>query len=87
MKITNFSPDVHSYAEFIVAHNAQFDRAFIAGMFPVSTYKYWLCSISGIDWYGKGFKSRGLQSLLRDHGLQPTQAHRAGSDVLTAGKV
>lgn len=71
-------------AEFIVAHNAKFDRAFVAGLFPVSNQKNWLCSMSGIDWYGKGFRSRGLQNLLRDHDIQPPQAHRAESDVLAA---
>lgn len=71
-------------AEFIVAHNAQFDQAFVAGLFPVSMHKPWLCSMSGIDWYGKGFRSRGLQNLLRDHDIHPPQAHRAESDVLAA---
>lgn len=71
-------------AEFIVAHNAKFDCGFVTKLFPVSTQKPWLCSMSGIDWYGKGYCSRGLQNLLRDHGIRVRRAHRAESDVLAA---
>lgn len=71
-------------AEFIVAHNAPFDRGFVTRLFPASTQKTWLCSMSGIDWYGKGYRSRGLQNLLRDHGINVSMAHRAESDVHAA---
>lgn len=69
-------------AEFIVAHNAPFDRGFVTRLFPVSSHKHWLCSMSGINWKGKGFASRGLQNLLRDHGITAGRAHRAEDDVL-----
>jgi DNA polymerase III subunit epsilon len=74
---------LHS-AEFIVAHNAPFDRGFVTRLFPVSKQKTWLCSMSGVDWYGKGFASRGLQNLLRDHGICVRRAHRAEDDVRAA---
>ena len=72
---------LHS-AEFVVAHNAPFDRGFLARIFPVSSRKLWLCSMSGINWKGKGFPSRGLQNLLRAHGISAGRAHRAEDDVL-----
>jgi DNA polymerase-3 subunit epsilon len=68
--------------EFIVAHNARFDRGFVEKLFSVSKQKPWLCSMSGIDWYGRGFPSRGLQNLLRAHGITTARAHRAEDDVL-----
>ncbi|MDW7649732.1 MAG: exonuclease domain-containing protein [Bacillota bacterium] len=69
-------------AEFIVAHNAPFDKGFVTRLFPLTRQKNWLCSMSGINWKGKGFASRGLQNLLRDHGIAAGRAHRAEDDVL-----
>lgn len=71
-------------SEFIVAHNAKFDCGFVTKLFPVSNQKAWLCSMSGIDWHGKGYGSRSLQNLLRDHGIRVRRAHRAENDVLAA---
>ena len=74
-------------AEFIVAHNAPFDKGFVTRLFPVSGQKTWLCSMSGINWKGRGFASRGLQNLLRDHGITIDRAHRAEDDVLATLKL
>jgi len=71
-------------ADFIVAHNARFDRSFVSKLFPSSGKKQWLCSMSGVDWYGKGFSSRGLQNLLQSHGICIKRAHRAEDDVQAA---
>lgn len=67
-------------AEFIVAHNASFDRGFVERMYEISKDKPWYCSMAGIDWKGKGFYSKGLNNLARDHKLKG-QTHRADSDV------
>lgn len=71
-------------AEFIVAHNATFDRGFIKRLLKNSIKKPWLCSMSGIDWKGRGFVSRSLQSLLREHGIDVDRGHRADEDVRSA---
>jgi len=69
-------------AEFIVAHNAGFDRAFVQKEFPRARHKTWLCSLQGINWGKRGFSSRGLQNLLQGHGIKIERAHRAENDVL-----
>jgi DNA polymerase III subunit epsilon len=68
-------------AEFLIAHNASFDRGFMIRMFQACSGKQWLCSMNGINWKGKGFTSRGLQNLLRDHGIKVKRSHRARDDV------
>src|SRR5690606_18833404 len=71
-------------AEFLVAHNAPFDRSFVARLYPHASAKVWLCSMRGIDWRGRGFYSRGLQSLLRAHRIDVARAHRGEDDVKAA---
>lgn len=69
-------------ADFLLAHNASFDRGFLTRMFPHAGEKTWYCSMSGIDWKKKGFPSRGLQDLLYRHGIVVQRAHRARDDVM-----
>lgn len=71
-------------AEFMVAHNATFDRGFVSRLFNACSSKPWLCSMRGIDWKRKGFNSRALQNLLREHGIKVDKAHRAEDDVKAA---
>lgn len=68
-------------AEFYIAHNAQFDSSFVRRLFPIAAAKPWLCSMTGINWYRKGFHSRGLQNLLTYHQIEAGLAHRADADV------
>lgn len=73
-----------SRADILIAHNAKFDRGFVQRLFPEVAKKPWYCSMSGIDWYGKGFRSKGLQQLLRAHRIRPGKAHRALDDAKAA---
>lgn len=71
-------------ANFLVAHNASFDRGFVTGLFPLAGSKQWICSMNDINWRAKGFGSKSLQNLLHDHGIRPSEAHRAADDVRSA---
>lgn len=70
-----------SQAEFLVSHNAAFDCAFLARLFPMVLQKPWLCSMNGVAWYRRGHTSKSLAALLRDHGVPMTNAHRALDDA------
>ncbi|MGM0653465.1 MAG: exonuclease domain-containing protein [Bacillota bacterium] len=66
-------------ADFLVAHNASFDKGFVTKLFPSAKAKPWHCSMSDIWWSGSG--SRALQALLEEHDIIPDQQHRALADV------
>lgn len=68
-------------AEFLVAHNASFDRAFVEKLVPQTKEKHWYCSMNGVPWKRLGFVSKGLQRLLADHGIRVNRAHRGLDDV------
>jgi DNA polymerase-3 subunit epsilon len=69
-----------SEAQFVVAHNAKFDRGFVDRKSRLTPSRVWLCSASQVDWRGKGFKSGRLQELTFALGIRH-QAHRAMGDV------
>lgn len=73
-----------SRAEFMIAHNASFDRGFLRVLYPQVTKLPWICSMRGVDWRGRGFPSRGLQSLLRYHHIEVRRSHRGEDDVEAA---
>lgn len=74
-------------AEFLIAHNAAFDRGFVERLFYISALKPWYCSMSDIDWKGKGFSSRSLQNLLTAHGIKTSRVHRAYEDAKASLKL
>ena len=67
-------------ADFIVAHNARFDRPFVERRFPQRPGLAWCCSCHDVDWPGHGFDGRGLGWLLAQCG-QFHKGHRAAADV------
>jgi DNA polymerase-3 subunit epsilon len=66
-------------ADFIVAHNAGFDRPFVEARFPVFAGKAWGCSFQGIDWKKEGSGSAKLEFLASELGWF-YDAHRAQVD-------
>lgn len=68
-------------AEIIISHNASFDRRYVSKLFPAAYYSQWYCSMNGIPWKKMGFSSKALQALMRDHGIQEAQVHRAMNDA------
>lgn len=67
-------------ADFVVAHNAGFDRPFVENRLPEAAGRPWLCSMREVDWRGLGFEGRVLSHLLSQMGLF-YEAHRADADV------
>jgi len=68
-------------AEFIVAHNAAFDRRFMLKLYPMAGEVPWHCSMNDIAWDRKGFDSKELGYLLEAHQIKVGRAHRALDDV------
>lgn len=67
--------------DFLVAHNASFDRRFVCNEIELFRQKRWLCSMRGINWGKFGCSSRGLENLLHFHGIKISQSHRAAMDT------
>lgn len=71
-------------AEFVVAHNAEFDRSFLSSIPQLKcSKKHWACSVRHIDWRSKKFGSLKLNYLAADHGFVNPFAHRALFDCAT----
>lgn len=78
-----FEPDAVSLlrsADFLVSHNAAFDRPFVEARLPAVADGRWVCSMNDVDWRGLGFEGRSLHHLLLQMGWF-YDAHRAGGDV------
>lgn len=67
-------------SDFIVAHNARFDRAFAEKRLPMAAGRPWACSLNDLDWRAMGFDGRTLGGLLGRMGWF-FDAHRAQTDV------
>lgn len=52
--------DMIKSSDFIVAHNAKFDRPFVDSIVPASRKIPWVCSLEAIPWYELGFATRSL---------------------------
>lgn len=68
-------------ADYLIAHNASFDRRFIGGLYPDLPPKKWLCTVQSFNWHSKGYPNEKLETLLKGHGIVRANAHRAGDDA------
>ena len=66
----------------IVAHNAQFDRAFFETAFPNISPKPWACSMRGINWQDEGINSLKLEYIAYRYNFF-FEGHRAIIDCLS----
>ncbi len=66
--------------DFVVAHNARFDRPFVEARLPQGAGRPWVCSMSDVAWREHGFEGRVLSGLLMQMG-RFYDAHRADVDV------
>ena len=72
---------IFSRAEFVVAHNARFDKGFMEKLLPMSIDLPWKCSCFGIPWVKKHGLPNQRLSTIRDHlGIPQDDAHRALAD-------
>ena len=67
-------------AEFLVAHNAAFDRPFFMGRFPELSRAVWACSLQEIARGDAGYSTRSLDYLAFRCGYF-FDAHRASTDA------
>jgi len=67
-------------ADFVVAHNASFDRPFVEARLPFTVGCPWVCSLADVDWRKLGLEDRTLSGLLARMGCF-FDAHRAQTDV------
>lgn len=67
-------------ADFVVAHNASFDRPFVEKRLPLAAGQPWVCTLKDVDWKANGFEGRTLGHLLMQMGWF-YDAHRASTDV------
>ncbi len=71
-------------ASVIIAHNAEFDRAFAKQRPELADLDvHWACSMRHIDWEGRGFSSLKLSYLAADQGFLNPFPHRALFDCAT----
>jgi len=66
-------------ADIVIAHNAGFDRPFCEKLSDVFVAKPWACSVSEIDWKGRGFEGTKLGYLIAQSGYFH-DGHRAVDD-------
>jgi len=68
-------------ADFIIAHNAAFDRPFTDDISEIFSKKKWACSMSNVPWKDLGFESLKLTHLASDLGFY-FEPHQADKDCL-----
>jgi DNA polymerase III subunit epsilon len=66
--------------EFIIAHNAAFDRGFMDQVSQFCREAKWCCSLNDILWADNGYPILKLDTLAIYHGFFNDNAHRASDD-------
>jgi DNA polymerase-3 subunit epsilon len=80
----NIVRDFLCRASIVIAHNAEFDKAFVLGSKELEGLKlHWGCSMRHVDWRKHRFNSLSLNYLAADHGFVNPFAHRALFDCAT----
>lgn len=75
---TSYVNTLFSRADAVVAHNADFDKRFIAKMcFPEAMNKQWICTLNDVDWPIATKSGMSLVNLALSYGVPVTSAHRA----------
>lgn len=72
--------------DFVLAHNARFDRGFCEERFPVFKNVKWACSHKQVDWSAYGIASSKLEYIASMQGFF-YEAHRADNDCLALLRV
>lgn len=75
--VSKFLADV----DLIIAHNAQFDRAFFETTFPNIEPKAWACSMYDINWNSENIESHKLEYIAYKYNFF-YEGHRAITDCL-----
>jgi DNA polymerase-3 subunit epsilon len=76
----NKMESIFNRADFVVAHNASFDKGFLEHLVPMSIDRPWKCSCFGIPWKKHGLPNKRLATLRDYFGIAHDEAHRALAD-------
>jgi DNA polymerase-3 subunit epsilon len=68
--------------DFVVSHNAAFDRPFLERRLPVFADVPWACSMVDVPWKDRGYAAVGQEYLVEQHCGVFYDAHRAEPDAL-----
>jgi len=69
-------------SDILIAHNASFDRKYLAKYLPEVQYAVWHCTVYGIKWKNYGFKSKKLKDLVKTLKISLVgPSHRSLSDA------
>lgn len=74
--------DFMQQAQYVIAHNVDFDRPFVERLFPdVFGAVTWLCTMRDVDWHKRGVAHRRLATIARFFKIEHRDAHRALGDA------
>lgn len=68
-------------AALIIAHNAAFDRRFVAKHFPTIPQRPWMCTMRDINWDYEACNSKRLDAIAEHYGIRRERQHRAIDDA------